>query len=248
MQFTTGKIGENFSNYSAWHRRSAVLLSGSEDDASALETIRAELDLVQQAYYCEPEDQSAWLYHRWLVARPAASRSEELIRGEVQKCRELLEVEPGSKWTALTLSLLLRRLPDGLPEALALVESLEASDAARAGYYRWDRTGLLVSMLPRGGARASLAKSRIADLAVPGWAALSGTLTDLDLSDNDITSLEGLGALTSLARLDLSRNKLREIKKGWIDGLQGLKTIVLTGNPLPANTQDLFLPEGAKVE
>lgn len=32
-----------------------------------------EFTLVQQAFYTEPEDQSAWLYHRWLLGRVVAT-------------------------------------------------------------------------------------------------------------------------------------------------------------------------------
>jgi geranylgeranyl transferase type-2 subunit alpha len=36
--------------------------------------LEQEFDLVEQASFTDPEDQSAWLYHRWLLAqapRPA---------------------------------------------------------------------------------------------------------------------------------------------------------------------------------
>jgi geranylgeranyl transferase type-2 subunit alpha len=87
------RVEDNFSNYSAWHERSATLLleeaateknDGENDDddddggkkssaspppllsASVLER---EYDLVQQAVFTDPEDQAPWLYHRWLLSQ-----------------------------------------------------------------------------------------------------------------------------------------------------------------------------------
>ena len=34
-----------------------------------LQTLGDELQLVRQAMYTEPEDQSAWMYHRWLLGQ-----------------------------------------------------------------------------------------------------------------------------------------------------------------------------------
>lgn len=33
-----------------------------------LSVLEQELQLVRQAMYTEPEDQSAWMYHRWLLS------------------------------------------------------------------------------------------------------------------------------------------------------------------------------------
>jgi len=79
--FTTEKINENFSNYSAWHYRTvliprlfpaAALASDASLRARYEEALDAEFHLVRQAFYTEPEDQSAWLYHRWLLGRVVA--------------------------------------------------------------------------------------------------------------------------------------------------------------------------------
>ncbi|CAG8523710.1 4132_t:CDS:10, partial [Ambispora gerdemannii] len=73
FNFTTTKINQNFSNYSAWHQRSKLLPSlfqeknMTEDEKKAL--IDKEFDLVKSAIYTDPDDQSAWLYHLWLVGR-----------------------------------------------------------------------------------------------------------------------------------------------------------------------------------
>ena len=115
--YTAARIGQNFSNYSAWHARTALLrrlhassrtvtldelvaeelatpsgavfairwhwyssgcagcLAGPSlrhaggSAASMVPTwaLREEYALVQQAFFTDPMDQSAWLYHRWLL-------------------------------------------------------------------------------------------------------------------------------------------------------------------------------------
>uniref|UniRef100_A0A8C7ZC76 Slit homolog 3 (Drosophila) n=1 Tax=Oryzias sinensis TaxID=183150 RepID=A0A8C7ZC76_9TELE len=61
--------------------------------------------------------------------------------------------------------------------------------------------------------------------------------TDLRLNDNDITSLEGMGTfkkLPNLRKINLSNNKLREIREGVFDGAGGVLELLLTGNKLTA--------------
>ncbi|CAG8539603.1 12208_t:CDS:2 [Ambispora leptoticha] len=73
FKFTTTKINQNFSNYSAWHQRSKLLPSLFQEknmtDAEKKSVIDEEFDLVKSAIYTDPDDQSAWLYHLWLVGR-----------------------------------------------------------------------------------------------------------------------------------------------------------------------------------
>lgn len=73
---------------------------------------------MQQALFTEPADQSGWLYHRWLVGQVSGSGggegaereadAEATLRRETALLRELLEVEPNSKWCLLTLARLLQ--------------------------------------------------------------------------------------------------------------------------------------------
>mmetsp|Transcript_7578 Transcript_7578/g.19436 ORF Transcript_7578/g.19436 Transcript_7578/m.19436 type:complete len:376 (+) Transcript_7578:94-1221(+) len=197
LDFTTEKILQNFSNYSAWHYRSALLPvvhktirfedlleqsssskpkpagepkpKGPADDVPVW-VLEEEFQWVKEAFYTEPEDQSAWLYHRWLTSHmlrdgkrgasspvaqdpssspppPESSPVVQFLDGEVQMCREILEVEPGSKWPMLTLARLLHlRAEHGdgiaarenqalLEEGKTILRTLMGSDEMRKGYY-----------------------------------------------------------------------------------------------------------------
>ncbi|KAF9001925.1 rab-protein geranylgeranyltransferase [Cyathus striatus] len=96
LTFTLKKIVSNFSNFSAWHQRSKTLSflwsSGKLDEAKSRED---EFELIRNAMYTDPNDQSVWIYHRWLVG---SGDSQELLEREIEAIQELLEEEPSSKW------------------------------------------------------------------------------------------------------------------------------------------------------
>ena len=54
----------------------------------------AEFELVTQALWTDPGDQSGWLYHRWLIG---SDPDAAVLRQEHNNVKELLEQEPGSK-------------------------------------------------------------------------------------------------------------------------------------------------------
>uniref|UniRef100_A0A671Y692 Slit homolog 3 (Drosophila) n=1 Tax=Sparus aurata TaxID=8175 RepID=A0A671Y692_SPAAU len=59
--------------------------------------------------------------------------------------------------------------------------------------------------------------------------------TDLRLNDNEITVLEAAGTfkkLPNLRKINLSNNKLRDIREGAFDGAGGVLELLLTGNKL----------------
>eukprot|EP01098_Paradermamoeba_levis_P010246 TRINITY_DN4306_c0_g1_i1.p1 TRINITY_DN4306_c0_g1~~TRINITY_DN4306_c0_g1_i1.p1 ORF type:complete len:324 (-),score=103.23 TRINITY_DN4306_c0_g1_i1:84-1055(-) len=100
LQFTKQKIEENFSNYSAWHQRSLLLFRMNKTQPELVEAIAKELELVHNAFFTKPEDQSGWIYFRWLLG--VVPPTLEVIKNELDICDQLLELEPKSKWTKLT--------------------------------------------------------------------------------------------------------------------------------------------------
>ncbi|KAL7151575.1 hypothetical protein ABFS83_04G040600 [Erythranthe nasuta] len=71
LQYTTDMIYDNFSNYSAWHNRSVLLSNllekggvGYEDRGTVL---GEEYEFVRNALFTDPDDQSGWFYHLWLL-------------------------------------------------------------------------------------------------------------------------------------------------------------------------------------
>jgi len=77
LDFTTKKIEQNFSNYSAWHQRSALipLIYNNKNDLKKV--LNQEFELIQNAMYTEPADQSVWFYHQWLIQKFMESSTVE---------------------------------------------------------------------------------------------------------------------------------------------------------------------------
>jgi len=141
LAYTTRKIEANFSNFSAWHQRSKVYTSlwdsGKLDAAKCREE---EFELVRNAMYTDPNDQSVWMYHRWLIG-PGDNR--EILEREISVIKELLDEQPDSTWCMESLvyyqGILLRRHEphsEGLgQECLGLLQQLKNLDPARHQRY-----------------------------------------------------------------------------------------------------------------
>jgi len=143
LTYTTRKIEANFSNFSAWHQRSKVLASlwasGKLDPSKSKEE---EFELVRNAMYTDPNDQSVWIYHRWLVG---AGDDKDLLEREIAIIQDLLDEQSDSKWCMESLvhykRLLLQRHSSALDVASVqsdcrrLLSELRVLDPARRRRY-----------------------------------------------------------------------------------------------------------------
>ncbi|KAF4670240.1 hypothetical protein FOZ61_001258 [Perkinsus olseni] len=130
-------IDQNFSNYSAWHLRSTL------KDLD----VHEELELVRQAYYTEPNDQSVWQYHNWLTIAAEGKHKlgdeytpeqVNILKEELVSVEELLQVEPEAKYALLTKAKFLRALDrkGSRDEVRSIFLKLEEVDPLRKGFYQ----------------------------------------------------------------------------------------------------------------
>ncbi|KAH9060083.1 rab-protein geranylgeranyltransferase [Lactarius vividus] len=128
LAYTTKKIEANFSNFSAWHQRTKVMsslwASGEIDKASSLQK---EFELVQNAMFTLPEDQSAWLYHRWLIG---SGDDKVILEREIEVVQTLLAEQSDSKWCMDSLESI-----NVTMQCLALLAQLEEIDPMRRQRY-----------------------------------------------------------------------------------------------------------------
>ncbi|WRT68040.1 uncharacterized protein IL334_005015 [Kwoniella shivajii] len=148
LRYTQSKIESNFSNFSAWHCRTKTLLSIWEKEGTDQDEIKRikdeEFELVTQALWTDPADQSGWLYHRWLIG---SEPHLDILEREIKNIKDLYEVEPDSKWCINALAhytLLLAKQPTATEdnskklreEARTLYKRLEDVDEDRKQRYR----------------------------------------------------------------------------------------------------------------
>lgn len=83
LKYTTDTIDTNFSNYSAWHNRSALLAKLLNKKAEGYfpveKVLNEEFELVHQAIFTDPDDQSGWFYHFWLLDQTVKTNAPSLV-------------------------------------------------------------------------------------------------------------------------------------------------------------------------
>ncbi|EAY01958.1 prenyltransferase alpha subunit, putative [Trichomonas vaginalis G3] len=121
-------IQKDFSNYSAWHYRSQL---------PNLTDFKAELDIVQTCIYMDANDQSAWIYLRWLLNHEEIYNDAETLEQLESSIEELQEMEPNAKYVLLAQIWVLQKMKEVDQEKIAkITDKLVQLDPIRAPYYR----------------------------------------------------------------------------------------------------------------
>lgn len=109
-QFSEEKIYENFSNYSAFHHRSIYISKLTDIDFK--EILQRELNIIQNAIFTEPDDQSSWWYLRFILSWLKFSVSKgngdidiimTTLNNQLDVSKQLLELEPHCKWAMINI-------------------------------------------------------------------------------------------------------------------------------------------------
>ena len=117
FDFTTLKIYQNFSNYSAWQRRSHLLpefletLTDTDIFGGGIDSfLQNEVEMCRNAAWTEPADQSIWFYQRWLFFELPKIRPDisdlmiSLSRDQISSVSELIEEEGHGVNVSLAMS------------------------------------------------------------------------------------------------------------------------------------------------
>lgn len=143
FDFTTRKIYQNFSNYSAWQRRAHLFPHYcAAMNSKPSELIRNEVEMCRTAAWTEPADQSVWFYQRWLFSSLSTALPNqkelltELARDQLKSMLELLEVEPTAALVNSFVIFLLKLLNPEDPQILELLKKQAEIDPLRRNYYQ----------------------------------------------------------------------------------------------------------------
>lgn len=170
FEFTEEKINKNFSNFSAWHQRSKVIPELMEEtrqgkctDEKLVKRLSdpktffgSELDYVKNAIFMDPNDQSVWLYLRWLLTKPEIIYPDisteyhiEVVESTIKEIAELYEDEKDCRhciywivfYTIMLYELKKQRIPEAVGRTLTKhIGDLKEKDALRKGQYEdWEK-------------------------------------------------------------------------------------------------------------
>lgn len=148
FDFTTLKIYRNFSNYSAWQRRSHLLPKYLDSTNQQVESVlRNEVELCRNAAWTEPADQSVWFYQRWLFSDLPKLIPDQvdllmsLARDQIKSIDELIEEEGRGASVSLAMSFVIFVLESAFnltddSRIELYLNRLKQVDPLRLGHYK----------------------------------------------------------------------------------------------------------------
>ena len=141
IKFSQEMINFNFSNHSAWHYRSTLLiekyglsLSPSLSSSENTNIIQEEIDYVTNAFYVDPYDSAGWIYYDWLLSLCDKATLEQ----QIKSLKELDEIEPDCKYVIIHLLNLMEKLgldQEDLDQKQRYTLKLVEIDPNRRNYY-----------------------------------------------------------------------------------------------------------------
>ncbi len=163
--------------------------------------------------------------------------TKAVLEKDLQNCRDLLELEPDSKWTRLSMTLILKALDQkaNTKEIEENIRKLREGDPIRKNFYddwlsRESASKAMKAIVPQGSCD-SLKDLGLTYVPKPERLAL---VTSLDLSGNNLWSTEVfLPCLRNCSSLNLDGNKLETVS--GLEQLSRLKELSLRGNPICQN-------------
>ncbi|TGZ84246.1 protein prenylyltransferase [Ascodesmis nigricans] len=102
--YTSGMVRGvgGMTNYSAWHQRSVLIPRLLEERGSGeqerMDFLEDELELLKRAMSTDPDDQSLWFYHRWLVYANALPGDRTAIAPDMPVVTRILLLVDQIEW------------------------------------------------------------------------------------------------------------------------------------------------------
>uniref|UniRef100_A0A0N5AB09 Geranylgeranyl transferase type-2 subunit alpha n=1 Tax=Syphacia muris TaxID=451379 RepID=A0A0N5AB09_9BILA len=207
LEFSTRLINENFSNYSSWHYRLVILLKLFANEGRIgfkhffFDILSLEINMVSNAFFMDPEDQSAWMYTESLL---------KLHLNEFLGIKNDYFLFYVIFWPLFIYTLCLMHMdPEKhVDKILANFDKLKTKcDPKRRVMYS-DMCSLF--QVKNYFLKSDCDGDSMLEKFLNYLAFLSGLITSLDLSDNQISDLRTLVYLRRLKNLILNNNHIKK--------------------------------------
>lgn len=154
--------------------------------------------------------QSEWRSEERAKGDLLTAAKTTVLQEQLENARQLVEIEPDSKWPLLTTALLMSALQDPkfANETLAVLDTLIKVDPYRKNYYEDLKSKLIIET------------------------SLEPNAENVDLSGKGITCLRHCHLMSATVFLNLSGNRLRDPFLHQLRHCARLKSLVLDGNLL----------------